>query len=82
MPKPTAQDRELAKLRAAEWRAFRREFLYSQDYLAAELKCCRRTIASIEAGTVFFPSVDLLRKFRDLKFKHHRVQAMRSKQVA
>jgi hypothetical protein len=80
--RPTLEDRQRARQRALEWKTFRRNFLYSQNYLASTLGCCRRTVSSIEAATVFFPGVALLRRFRDLRFKHQRMAATQSKQVA
>ena len=57
--------------RAAEWKQFRRDFLFSQGNLADALGCSRRTVVAVEGGKeVTSPHYDLLRKFRDLRLKH------------
>jgi len=72
--KVSAEDRQLACARAVEWKQFRRDFLYSQLYLANALKCSRRTICSIESGReVMAPSYELLRRFRDLKKRQEKI---------
>jgi DNA-binding XRE family transcriptional regulator len=64
------QDRKEREARAAEWRGFRRNFLYSQENLAAVLRCSRRTVVSIESGKeVIRPNWKLLRRFASLKLK-------------
>ncbi len=60
-------DLKRARVRASEFKRFRRDYLYSQRYLADALQCSRRTIVAIESMEVINPHVDLLRKFRDLK---------------
>ena len=59
-----------SKARAAEWRAFRATFLYTQGNLAGVLGCSRRTVFGIESGETINPHPDLLRRFRTLKNQH------------
>jgi DNA-binding XRE family transcriptional regulator len=66
---PNLEDQKRARLRAEEWRLFRRVYLFSQTDLADTLNCARRTIVSIESGETLNPHPDLLRRFRDLKRK-------------
>lgn len=67
---PSAQAVKEARARAQEWKTFRKDFLYSQKYLAQTLDCGLRTVAAIESGReVIAPHYDLLRRFRDLKAK-------------
>lgn len=67
-PTVSAEDRKKARQRAAEWKTFRRNFLFSQKALSDHLGCGRRTVVAIESGTeVFNPRADPLRRFRDLK---------------
>jgi DNA-binding XRE family transcriptional regulator len=66
---PSAEDRKQARARAMEWRTFRQNYLFSQQYLASTLHCGRRTVCAIENEEVFHPNYDLLRRFRDLKLK-------------
>lgn len=60
------------KLRAIEWRQFRRDFLYSQEQLAQALDISRRTIQSIESAATVYPHCDIQRKFVTLKQEHMR----------
>jgi hypothetical protein len=81
--KPSAEDLKIAKARAQEWKLFRRAYLYSQGHLANALHCGKRTVASIESGReVMRPSYGLLRRFRDLKWKHDRAAAARAEIIA
>jgi DNA-binding XRE family transcriptional regulator len=67
---PTRTDKQERQQRAAEWKQFRRDFLYSQDNLADALQCSRRTITGIEGGKeVIRPRASLLRRFNALKAK-------------
>jgi transcriptional regulator with XRE-family HTH domain len=64
----TPEEKKKILKRAAEWKRFRRDYLYLQKSLADALHCSVRTVASIESGKeVVSPSADLLRRFRDLK---------------
>jgi DNA-binding XRE family transcriptional regulator len=71
--KPSSEDVRQARIRAVEWKSFRRDFLFSQKHLAYALRCSRRTICAIEGGEVVHPHVELLRRFRDLKRRQERV---------
>jgi DNA-binding XRE family transcriptional regulator len=71
--KPSARELNEREKRASEWRAFRKNFLYSQRLLAQLLGVCRRTVQMIETGRVS-PQVGTLRAFRDLRAKHERDQ--------
>jgi DNA-binding XRE family transcriptional regulator len=72
---PSIEDQQRARARALEWRQFRRNYLYSQKYLAHSLRCSRRTISAVESGReVIAPHPDLLRRFRDLKRRHERAE--------
>lgn len=74
---PSRDDLKCAGDRAVEWKEFRRNFLYTPNWLAKELECCRRTIVGIEAGKTIHPHPDLLRRFRVLKQKQERVNGQR-----
>ena len=64
----TPEEKKKIRQRAVEWRRFRANYLYTQRVLADALHCSVRTVASIESGCeVVSPSLDLLRRFRDLK---------------
>jgi DNA-binding XRE family transcriptional regulator len=68
---PSTEALKQARMRASEWKQFRKDFLYSQGNLARSLGCCRRTVASIESGREsIHPSVEILRRFRTLKRRH------------
>jgi DNA-binding XRE family transcriptional regulator len=70
---PSRQDRKEREERAAEWRGFRRDYLYSQQDLASAIRCSRRTVVSVESGReVIRPSYTLLRRFSALKLKCER----------
>ena len=72
--KPSREQLQQARIRAKEWRQFRRDYLYSQNNLAHALRCSRRTVASIESGReVMAPSIVVLRRFRDLKRKQEQL---------
>jgi hypothetical protein len=71
--KPSAEDLKQARARAIEWRTFRRDYLYTQRYLASELACGKRTVAAIEGEEIMHPSFALLRRFRDLKKRQERL---------
>jgi DNA-binding XRE family transcriptional regulator len=60
-PKPTREDIKLRKLRAEEWRAFRRDCLLTQRRLADILNISRRTVQQVEAAKVNPHRVTLLR---------------------
>jgi DNA-binding XRE family transcriptional regulator len=64
---PSPEDQKRRTVRAAEWKKFRRDYLFSQRNLADALRCSRRTIVSIEGGVTMNPHPELLRRFRDLK---------------
>src|SRR4051812_32890423 len=67
---PSATELKRAKARAAEWRQFRRNFLYSQLALAEALQISRRSVVAVETGReVITPHPDTLRAFRELKRK-------------
>jgi DNA-binding XRE family transcriptional regulator len=68
--KTSSADKKRAQERAAAFKAFRRRFLFSQGHLAIAIWCSRRTIAAIEGEEIFFPGLDLLRRFEDLKRRH------------
>jgi DNA-binding XRE family transcriptional regulator len=66
----TPEEKRKVRQRAAEWKRFRRDYLFTQKALADALPCSVRTVASIESGKeVASPSLDLLRSFRDLRRK-------------
>jgi DNA-binding XRE family transcriptional regulator len=65
--KPSREQLQQARIRAKEWRQFRRDYLFSQKHLAAALRCSRRTICAVEGVEVMAPSFVVLRRFRDLK---------------
>jgi DNA-binding XRE family transcriptional regulator len=68
--RPTRREKQERSARAAEWKQFRRDFLFSQSNLAEALKCSRRTVTSVESGReVVQPSYALLRRFNELKLK-------------
>jgi DNA-binding XRE family transcriptional regulator len=70
---PSNEDQKRARSRAVEWKQFRRDFLYSQKYLAHTLRCSRRTISAVESGReVHNPHPELLRRFQTLKLKHEK----------
>jgi DNA-binding XRE family transcriptional regulator len=76
MPKPSTTSEELDErvLRQREWRTFRREFPLTQSKLAEKLEVSRRTVQSVEAGTVT-PHPKTLRRFISVKASlsvHHR----------
>jgi DNA-binding XRE family transcriptional regulator len=78
---PRREDLKRAAARSREWKQFRRDFMYSQKFLAHTLKCSRRTICAIENGRESItPHADLLRKFRDLKRRHEK-QEMDNRQT-
>jgi len=68
--KPTKQEIKERDARAAGWKTFRREFLFSQLQLADVLGISRRTIVSIEGAKTTRPHASVLLKFKHLKFKH------------
>ncbi len=64
----TPDEKRKVRQRAAEWKRFRRDYLFTQKTLADALHCSIRTVASVECGyEVITPSLDLLRRFRDLR---------------
>jgi DNA-binding XRE family transcriptional regulator len=64
----TPEEKRKVRQRAAEWKRFRRNYLFTQKTLADALHCSIRTVASVESGReVAEPSLDLLHKFRDLR---------------
>jgi DNA-binding XRE family transcriptional regulator len=67
--KLTKQEIAERKARAAEWVGFRKNFPFSQRRLNEILDCSRRTIVSVEGGSVR-PHANLLRRFVHLKFGH------------
>jgi hypothetical protein len=69
MPNPSREDLKRRDQRAAEWRRFRRDHLFSQRQLAEELRCCRRTVVAVERKEVVCPRYSLLLRFNDLKAK-------------
>jgi DNA-binding XRE family transcriptional regulator len=69
MPTPTGKELKEAAARAADWKEFRKIYLFSQSDLARTLGCSRRTVVAIEGAAVMSPRFSLLRRFRDLKRK-------------
>jgi hypothetical protein len=74
-PKPTAEDLKERKVRAKEWKTFRREYKITQRALADlmadpgdEGAGCRRTIQMIEAGLIS-PHKSTLTRFALVKNK-------------
>jgi DNA-binding XRE family transcriptional regulator len=64
----TPEEKRKVRQRAAEWKRFRRDYLFTQKALADALHCSIRTVASVESGReVAEPSLDLLRRFRNLR---------------
>ncbi len=73
----TPDEKRKVRQRAAEWKRFRANFLFTQRALADALPCSVRTVASVESGCeVVKPSLDLLRRFRNLR----RSEEMKQKQ--
>jgi DNA-binding XRE family transcriptional regulator len=71
----TPEERRKVRRRATQFKAFRADYLYTQKALAGALHCSVRTVASVESGCeVVRPSLDLLRRFRDLKRREIAVQ--------
>jgi len=70
------EDQKMVAARAAEFKKFRRDFLFSQQNLSEALGCSRRTIMSIESGQVVNPHADLLRRFRNLRRAEERAALM------
>jgi hypothetical protein len=60
------------RCRAQIWRAFRRNYLFSQRDLAAALKCSLRTVQAIE-GEEVVPQARIQRRFRDLKSEQEKL---------
>jgi hypothetical protein len=60
------------RCRAQMWKAFRRDYLFSQRDLAAALKCSLRTVQAIE-GEEVVPQARIQRRFRDLKSKQEKL---------
>lgn len=79
---PSKEERQRAAERAKEWREFRQNFLYTQQYLASVLQCGRRTIVSIEHAEIMQPNYDLLRRFKALRQRHERAAAAHAERVA
>ncbi len=73
MPRLNSKAKELKEReeRASEWLALRRDFLYTQRWLADMLCLSRRTVQQVEACRVS-PRMTTLRRFRNLKLKHER----------
>ena len=67
------EDQKRRAFQALEFKSFRRRALLSQQNLADQLGCSRRTIVSIEGAVTYAPHPELLRRFRDLKRKHEKV---------
>jgi predicted transcriptional regulator len=82
MRRVTTEDKQRVKMRADEFKNFRRDYLFSQGHLATAIRCSRRTISAIEAGTVIFPHVGVLKRFRELRQKYERAAALRTQAVA
>jgi DNA-binding XRE family transcriptional regulator len=68
-PKPTSRDISDRKVRATEWKEFRRDYLFTQKRLADIVGVSRRTIQKIEAAIVT-PHPDTLRLFRAIQKKY------------
>jgi DNA-binding XRE family transcriptional regulator len=51
--------------RAKAWKKFRKDYLYSQEFLAQTLGCCRRVVTAVESGESI-PTPRIQRAFRDL----------------
>jgi DNA-binding XRE family transcriptional regulator len=77
MPKPAVTDEELKEreVRSQEWRAFRKDHLFTQVRLAEVLGMSRREVQLIEKGKVS-PIQNTLRKFLALKAKYSRDEEM------
>lgn len=69
--KPTTAELKARAIRAREWRAFRRNFLYTQVVLAEALGISERSVQYIEHGKVT-PGLETQRQFRILQLKHAR----------
>jgi DNA-binding XRE family transcriptional regulator len=72
MASMSREDQKQVAMRAEEWKAFRRNFLYSQADLATALRCARRTIVGIEIGETLNPHPSLLKRFRNLQMAEER----------
>jgi DNA-binding XRE family transcriptional regulator len=73
-PKPNTDDLKKRKKRAAEWKQFRKNFLFTQKKLADTMAdsvgaISRRTIQQIEAAKIT-PHPSTLRLFAIFKKKH------------
>jgi DNA-binding XRE family transcriptional regulator len=66
-PIPTREQRKQAAERAAEFRQFRADFLFSQEMLAGRIGCSKRCVSDIELGVTINPRPLFLRRFRELK---------------
>jgi len=71
---PTEEQKRRSQTLAREFRKFRITHLYTQAALADQLKCSRRTIASIENVELISPRYSLLVRFRNLKRKEERAE--------
>lgn len=73
MPKPHPTEQELAarEQRALEWRAFRKNFLFTQVRLAEVLEISRRTVQKIE-NCRLTPLANIQRRFFELRAEYRR----------
>ena len=67
--KPDKEDLQIRRKRQAEWREFRRNFLFTQKKLGEVLGISRRTVQQVEAGLVT-PLAETLRRFIILRRRH------------
>lgn len=68
-PKPNAEDLKERKLRAREWKSFRRNFKITQRKLEDILDISRRTIQMVEGGRIT-PHAGTLSKFAITKNRY------------
>jgi DNA-binding XRE family transcriptional regulator len=66
VPNIFRENQKQRALRAAEWRKFRRDYLFSQQELGEALGISRRSVQKVEAGEST-PLPRTQRAFRDLK---------------
>ena len=73
-PKPTEEDLATRETRRAEWKQFRKEYLFTQVRLAEVLGISRRTVQLIERGSVT-PLARTLHRFKTLLAKYKNEEA-------
>jgi DNA-binding XRE family transcriptional regulator len=67
--KPSRKDSKQRRMRAQEWKLFRKNNLLTQRRLAENLNVSRRTIQQIEGGYIN-PHAETLRRFTTYRAKY------------